>query len=126
MKVEFERLKEAGLIVKENKGRKIKKLKIFKPASIPGNSRQERGFPISYESQRILCSAPKSMIFQQGDSWFFTVWLWAPGPGPGDFNDKYSSVSEVVDAVLDYYFGDPSKMNPPELLEYYRDTKIDI
>jgi len=101
----------------------MSKFKIFKPSSISGNARQENGFDIYHNSQRVHCSAPGSMIRQEGENWTFKVWIWVPGPGPGDFKETYSSISEVVDAVLDYYFGDSSKMNPPELLAYYREKK---
>jgi hypothetical protein len=40
-----------------------------------------------------------------------------PGPGPGDFEEKFDDVESCFKSVLDYYFGDPSRMNPPELLE---------
>ena len=29
-----------------------------------------------------------------------------------------STFKDAVDAILDYYFGDPSKMNPSELLAF--------
>ena len=38
------------------------------------------------------------------------------GPGPGDFERTFNSHEDAADAVLEYYFGDPSLMNPPEVL----------
>jgi hypothetical protein len=35
-----------------------------------------------------------------------------PSPGPGDFLNRWPTAEEAIDDVLDYYFGDPSRMEP--------------
>ena len=123
---ELIRLEKAGLIVRKIEGGNILKFRILKPTSTRGNARKQSEFYVRNGSERILCSPPRSMLVQQENSWVFKVWEWTPGPGPGDFRTSYASISDAVDAILDYYFGDPSKMNPPELLAYYEKLKIDI
>jgi hypothetical protein len=88
---------------------------IAKPESVPGNSRQ--GYESYFGSQEVLCDAPCTRIYPKDDSWVFELWEWVPGTGPGDFQEKYSSITDTIPAILDYYFGDPIRMNPPQLLE---------
>ncbi len=46
-------------------------------------------------------------------SFFF---VGAPGAfAPSDFVNEHETLAEAVADVLDYYFGDESRMNPPEL-----------
>jgi hypothetical protein len=70
------------------------------------------------EQDKIRCDAPSAHLYPKEDKWIFEVWEFIPGPGPGDFREEFASITDAIPVILDYYFGDPSKMNPPELLEY--------
>ena len=58
---------------------------------------------------------------ENGEVWAFRVWDWCPGPGPGDFENRYSTLAEAIDAVLEYYFGDPGWMC--DEFNKYRETR---
>ena len=51
-------------------------------------------------------------IYPLEGRWIFEVWEYTPGPGPGDFQRFFDSLNEAIDAVLDYYFGDATMMDP--------------
>ena len=65
-------------------------------------------------------SALDSILYWDEDKqrWIFSVWEWTPGPGPGDFENYYTTLEEAVTDVEKYYFGDPKWMNPLDLKEY--------
>jgi hypothetical protein len=88
---------------------------IAKPESVPGNRRQN--YETYLGSEEILCDAPCTRIYPKDGKWIFELWEWVPGPGPGDFQEEYLSINDTVPAILDYYFGDPNKMNPPQLMK---------
>jgi len=87
---------------------------------IPGNRRQDCEFLMTTESQvdKVLCHFPGSRLYPRANKWIFEVWEFIPGPGPGDFQEEFTSIGDAIPVILDYYFGNPSKMNPPELIEY--------
>lgn len=86
---------------------------LHKPASAGGNSRPQWEHEISLPDGDLLCDAPCGTLERQGDSWVFCVHEFTPEPGPGDFCREFPAMPAAVDAVLAYYFGDPSLMNPP-------------
>lgn len=88
---------------------------IAKPQSTPGNTR--KNYEVFLRSKQILCDAPCANLYPSNGKWIFEVWEWVPGPGPGDFQQSFTSITECVAPILEYYFGNPSNMNPPELLE---------
>lgn len=120
----IQKLKNAGLLVESvgeispfANGYFIAKLKMT-----PGNKRQDYEAFIDINTgtkvEEVPCDAPSSHLYPRDGKWIFRVWEFMPGPGPGDFLEEFVLISDAVNAVLDYYFGDPSKMNPPELVEY--------
>ena len=112
----IKKLKEAGLLVKFNRvGPYSDGYTITKPATTLGNTRID--WEVYFGSEEILCDAPTARLYPQNNQWIFQVWQSVPGPGPGDFRETFSSITDAVNVILNYYFGDPSKMNPPELLD---------
>jgi hypothetical protein len=88
---------------------------IGKPKSILGNRRKD--YEVYFGDEDILCDAPCSRLYPKENKWIFELREWTPGPGPGDFKIEFASIDETVSAVIEYYFGDPSQMNPPELFK---------
>ena len=115
------KLKEAGLLVEPNSTNPNSDdyisdgYTIVKPASTPGNTR--KNWELYFGSEEILCDAPSASLYAENNKWIFQIWESVPGPGIGDFQIEFLSIMDAVEAILDYYFGDSSKMNPPELLE---------
>ncbi|MFB8796669.1 MAG: hypothetical protein U7126_21170 [Microcoleus sp.] len=110
------KLKKAGLLVEPNCNIPDSDgYTIVKPASISGNSR--KNWEEYFGAEEILFDAPSASLYSDNDKWTFQIWESVPGPGIGDFQMNFSSIMDAVEAILDYYFGDPSKMNPPELIE---------
>ena len=110
------RLRSAGLIVSSdaNSG-----FHFHHPTSVPGNRREGYkqnliGFKDDELGVTEVLDAPRGGLFRQQveneSGWAFRVWDWCPGPGPGDFERRYSSLEVAIDAVLEYYFGDPAWM----------------
>lgn len=122
--IEFDRLKKVGLLVKSNPfGRHSVSYFISKPASILGNTRKNCRRFVTIGSEKIVCDAPSTKFFLEGDKWVFSLHELAPGPGPGDFELFFSDIETAVDSIIDYYFGDPGRMNPSELLSCDEDNK---
>jgi len=110
------RLLDAGLIVRKFEDRSPYPggYCVCKPANVVGNIRDD--YECYFEDESILTNAPCADVFPMNDSWIFRVWESVPGLGPGDFVKEYASFDESVVALLEYYFGDPSWMDPPEYL----------
>ena len=81
---------------------------VGKPASVRGNSLP--GYESGWGGSRILVDAPVIYLHSNGAQWFVTSVQAEPGPAPGDFVDTWSTAEEAVLDVLDYYFGDPRRM----------------
>jgi hypothetical protein len=112
----FYTLKEAGLLVSPiSVGPYKGGYAIAKPQKVQGNSR--KGYEIYFGQEEILTDAPCSRLYVRSEKLIFCVKESVPGPGPGDFEEKFDDVESCFKSVLDYYFGYPSRMNPPELLE---------
>ena len=78
---------------------------------------------ILLDSGKIRCDAPITTLSFKKDVWIFYLGECAPGPGPGDFELTFPTLKTAVDSILDYYFGDPSRMNPPKPLTLDDDVK---
>jgi hypothetical protein len=108
-------LQQAGLLVQFNQFGPYKNgFTIAKPSTVKGNTRAN--YEIFFGGAEILCDAPCSKLFPKDTTWIFEVWECIPGPGFGDFQLEFSSIDEGIHAILKYYFGKPSLMNPPELM----------
>jgi len=83
---------------------------IAKPVSVKGNCLQGRS-PSFFGEDEVELDAPTVFFHCDGSQWFVTVSESAPGPGPGDFRNSFESPEEAIADVLDYFFGDPARMN---------------
>ncbi len=109
----LERLRAAGLLVSEPfvpdhvafPGGVI----VAKPASVAGNSLPD--FEMGWGSSDVKLDAPGLHFHSDGIQWFVTSHDYVPGPGPGDFVNKWSTPEEAVAHILDFYFGNPARMD---------------
>ena len=113
-----ERLRANGLTVHHNAS---SRMQLYRTKSIPGNRREEYkasffvkiGEEFGQDVVEVL-DAPIGGLMrapaENGEVWAFRVWDCCPGPGPGDFEKRYSTLAEAIDGVLEYYFGDPGWM----------------
>jgi hypothetical protein len=110
----LEKLRAAGLVVGEPfpaehvawpDGRTI-----GKPESVRGNS--VMGWRAGWGLGPIVLDAPAVCLCWRGGRWVVEVSEWVPGPGPGDFTREFDTPEEAVSDILDYYFGDASRMAP--------------
>lgn len=109
-------LKEAGLCVTAwTTGPYSGGFSVAKPASTPGNGRP--GYEMYWGPDEIRCDAPAVNLYPIHPQWVVKVRECVPGPGPGDFQDQFSSLADAVQSIQDYFFGPSEKMNPPELLK---------
>jgi hypothetical protein len=116
--IEVSRLLNAGLLVEYNEFGPYKNgWSIGKPAAIQGNTRKNYESYFYSGDDEVLCDAPSATIFPRDFCWIFQIWECVPQMGFGDFELQFESIDLAVNAVLEYYFGNPTKMNPPELLE---------
>jgi len=102
-------LRERGLFVSQPyiKGHVLEfGVKIGKPTSVPGNFIPE--FETAYDDTKM--NAPILTLFSTGDLWFTHVQEHIPNPGAGDFTNEWSSPEDAITDILDYFFGDPSRM----------------
>ena len=99
----LERLTEAGLVVTKRLTTHLYYgggYDVNKPDEVRGNTREY--------------GAPKSILCEIDGQWVFEVHCHAPGPGPGDFTLTFPSLQLAIDSIIDYYFDDPVRMNPPQ------------
>jgi hypothetical protein len=54
--------------------------------------------------------APALWLFAEKATWVVKLHEYTPGPGPGDFHHTYDELPEAIEDVLDYYFGNPDRM----------------
>jgi len=79
---------------------------VGKPTAVPGNSTgKSRGLFGSVE-----VDGPCPRLYYAGATWVVTVDEYIPGPGPGDFVNEWASAEDAVADILEYFFGDPSRM----------------
>lgn len=87
---------------------------VAKPKSIKGNTRKNE--EAYFGDDDILCDAPPVYLYPHDDVWIVKVSECVPGPGPGDFQISFESLNDATSSIIDYFFGEPYRMNPPELL----------
>ncbi len=94
---------------------------IAKPKQARGNTRKNWEVLIVVKGgpkwHKVRCDAPISYLYPKNNKWIFRVGEFTSSVEYGDFEEEFASIDDAVSAVLDYYFGNPSKMNPPELFE---------
>ncbi|WP_156820192.1 hypothetical protein [Synechococcus sp. PCC 7336] len=109
-------LREAGLLVSPiSEGPYKGGYSIAKPEKVQGNNRT--GYQGYYGPEQILTDAPCSRLLIENRKLLFSVREYVPGPGPGDFQEEFEDIELCLKSILDYYFGDPTRMNPREYLE---------
>lgn len=47
---------------------------------------------------------PTLTLWGETGDWNICVWAWTPGPGPGDFTKKLTSLDDVLENILSYFF----------------------
>lgn len=87
---------------------------VGKPIDVKGNSIAGYETSIGLGDQRIDLDAPPIRFFSDDGKWFVLAEEYCPGPGPGDFLDEWRTPEEAVDDILDFYFGDPRRMQKKE------------
>ena len=113
----IERLREGGLFV----AKPMPSTHVFpdgvligKPKSVPGNAIPDfsTGFVIDIaKDKEIEFDAPPVWLFGHCGVWVVQAQEYSPVPGPGDFQNEWSSPEEAVEDILDFYFGDPERMH---------------
>jgi len=82
---------------------------VAKPASVAGHSLPE--FEGWWGVSGVMIDAPRLLLHCDGSKWFVTSHDYIPGPGPGDFVNKWATPEEAVTDILDFYFGSPARMD---------------
>ncbi|MBP7860296.1 hypothetical protein KA183_01330 [bacterium] len=80
---------------------------IGKPVETIGN--RVEGFQTGYDD--IKMDAPIMTFFSTGEKWVVFVQESIPGPGPGDFLNTWDTQDEAVADILDFFLGNPERMN---------------
>jgi hypothetical protein len=57
-----------------------------------------------------VIDAPRAVLHAERGKWLVTVREGIPLPGPGDFVNVWDTAERAAADVLDYFFGDPSRM----------------
>lgn len=79
---------------------------IAKPSEIPGNSIPEYNGTYG----KIAINAPAIMLYPTSEGWVVLHQAHVPELGPGDFKNVWQTLQEAVDDVIDFYFGNPERM----------------
>jgi hypothetical protein len=87
---------------------------ICKPTTTPGHNVPglEGGYT-TLEGEGPGCpdiDAPMLAFFYHHDKWIVSGQDCAGGMGPADFVDEWDTPEEAVKDILDFYFGDPKRM----------------
>ena len=59
----------------------------------------------------VLVDTPLVSFFCRDGKWHVESREYIPGPGPGDFRDEWCTAEEAVADILDFFFGDATRMN---------------
>lgn len=109
----LEQLRAAGLHVSAPKPALFDGVWVCKPTTTPGNSIP--GFEGGYialgdEPQCPYIDAPMLRFYFHNEKWKVNGQDCAGGMGPSDFIDEWATPEEAVQDVLDFYFGDSTRM----------------
>ncbi|MCW5821917.1 MAG: hypothetical protein KIT34_03890 [Cyanobacteria bacterium TGS_CYA1] len=108
-----ERLENVGLFVSEPYPENhVLSLGVIvgKPTSTRGNSIEN--FKYGYED--IDMDAPDVTLFFHDGYWIVMAQEGVPEPGPGDFTNRWNTVEEAVEDIIDFFLGDPTRMKIKE------------
>ncbi len=118
------RLTDAGLLVSdpfvENHVGYPDGVAVAKPTSVSGNSMP--GYDAGWGTAEIHLDAPVLHLHGNRGCWVVTSHDYVPGPGPGDFVNEHGLIKDAVDDILDFFLGNPDRMQtkidaekPPDL-----------
>lgn len=60
--------------------------------------------------EEIEVDTPSVVFYNRKNSWIVLAQDHAPTFGPGDFENKWDTADEAVQDIIDFYFGDPKRM----------------
>ncbi|MCC6980441.1 MAG: hypothetical protein IT343_19135 [Candidatus Melainabacteria bacterium] len=88
-------------------------VRVGKPITTPGNS--IAGYDAAYITIGAVpeppeMDAPMVVLYSTGEEWVIHSQECVPKLGPGDFINVWSTPEEAVKDVIDFYFGDPARM----------------
>lgn len=86
---------------------------VGKPASVAGNHIPDysTAFITNLEAgEEVSFDAPPVWLYGHCGVWLVVAVEYSPSPGPGDFTDEWSSPEEAIQDILDFYFGNPTRM----------------
>lgn len=86
---------------------------VGKPVNVPGN--HIPGYSTAYvinldTDQEVQFDAPPVWLYGHCGVWVVLAEEYCPGPGPGDFVHEWQTPEDAVQDILDFYFGDPRRM----------------
>ncbi|HEY9679973.1 MAG TPA: hypothetical protein V6C86_00095 [Oculatellaceae cyanobacterium] len=88
-------------------------VRVGKPENVEGNFIPDYSSSLVLDietGEEVRFNAPMVWLFGNHDLWFVLGEEYCPGPGPGDFFDEWSTPDQAVADILDFYFGDATRM----------------
>jgi hypothetical protein len=113
---ELARLTDAGLAVSrpQHCGPPDEKefgFRVSKPRGAGGHSIPDTNVWMGFATADDRPSdAPLLWLSTDNGKWVVSLRECIPGPGPGDFENVHDRLGNAISDILDYYFGDPSRM----------------
>ena len=83
---------------------------VAKPRDLAGNGMADYEC-IWGEDMVTVLDAPSLFFHFDGSDWVVTSHDFIPGPGPGDFVDTWGRPEDAVADIIDFFLGDPSRMD---------------
>jgi hypothetical protein len=81
---------------------------VFLPESNGGNGLVEyEAHFLDSDGQDRITRMPSLTLWGDESNWNIEVHEWVPGPGPGDFSKRFTSLDEALENILSYFF-DPN------------------
>ncbi len=81
---------------------------IAKPNTVKGNSLPD--WEWRWGTTDTILDAPILWFHRDNQKWIVTCQEYVPTPGPGDFVNQWDSAEDALADILDYYFGNPARM----------------
>ena len=81
---------------------------VAKPVHVAGNRQPSRA---TRWGMGDIVDTPTLNFFYSDGNWHVVCHEYKPGPGPGDFHDQWSTGEEAIRDILDFFFGEPARMN---------------
>lgn len=85
------------------------RISIIKPKGLNGNFLPENNqskILISLDDEDLYSDCPIIRISKNDNKFSAICWDWTPGPGPGDFIIDFNSEDELVNFLINYYYGE--------------------